>query len=177
MENEVSVEYVAAGQFYGDADITAYMDTWYGSKGVEAVFACGGGVYTSAAEAAAKVGGKVVGVDSDQAPIIDEYQEGMTITSAMKGLSPSIITVLNAIRDGKWDEFAGRIDNLGLASDNVEENYVQLPLESTQWNDDFTKDDYTTLVKDIRSGKITVSNDVSALPETAITVTDYGSIK
>lgn len=177
VENEVSVEYVAAGQFYGDADITAYMDTWYGSKGVEAVFACGGGVYTSAAEAAAKVGGKVVGVDSDQAPIIDEYQEGMTITSAMKGLSPSIITVLNAIRDGKWDEFAGRIDNLGLASDNVEENYVQLPLESTQWNDDFTKDDYTTLVKDIRSGKITVSNDVSALPETAITVTDYGSIK
>lgn len=63
--NEVSVEYVCGGQFYGDADITAYMDTWYNSNGVEVVFACGGGIYTSAAEAAAKAGGKVIGVDSD----------------------------------------------------------------------------------------------------------------
>ena len=45
--DDVTVEYVCGGQFYGDADITAYMDTWYGSKGVEAVFACGGGIYTS----------------------------------------------------------------------------------------------------------------------------------
>ena len=50
--DQVQVEYVCGGQFYGDADITAYMDTWYGTKGVEAVFACGGGIYTSAAEAA-----------------------------------------------------------------------------------------------------------------------------
>ena len=55
----------------GDADITAYMDNWYATKGVEVVFACGGGIYTSAAEAAAKVGGKMIGVDSDQSPIID----------------------------------------------------------------------------------------------------------
>ena len=30
--DQVSVEYVCGGQFYGDADITAYMDTWYGEK-------------------------------------------------------------------------------------------------------------------------------------------------
>ena len=60
---DVSCEYVYGGKFMGDADITAYMDNWYATKGVEVVFACGGGIYTSAAEAAAKVGGKVIGVD------------------------------------------------------------------------------------------------------------------
>ncbi|MBQ3496794.1 MAG: BMP family ABC transporter substrate-binding protein, partial [Oscillospiraceae bacterium] len=55
---DVNVKYAYANQFFGDADITAAMDTWY-AGGVEAVFACGGGVYTSVAEAAAKVGGKV----------------------------------------------------------------------------------------------------------------------
>ena len=64
VENEVQVEFVCGGQFYGDADITAYMDTWYSAKGVEAVFACGGGIYTSAVEAAQKTGGKVIGVAS-----------------------------------------------------------------------------------------------------------------
>ena len=39
IEGEVEVEYVCGGQFYGDADITAAMDTWYGTKGVEVVFA------------------------------------------------------------------------------------------------------------------------------------------
>ncbi|MBR6656576.1 MAG: BMP family ABC transporter substrate-binding protein, partial [Oscillospiraceae bacterium] len=82
---DVSVVWGYANQFYGDADITAVMDTWYG-EGTELVFACGGGVYTSVAEAAAKVGGKVIGVDVDQAPIIDgAYGEDMTVTSAMKG--------------------------------------------------------------------------------------------
>ena len=63
---DVSVNYVYGNQFSGDADITAYMDTWY-ANGTEVVFACGGGIYISAAEAAAKVGGKVIGVDVDQA--------------------------------------------------------------------------------------------------------------
>ena len=54
---DVTLEYVYGNQFFGDADITAYMDNWYQSLGVEVVFACGGGIYTSAAEAAAKVGG------------------------------------------------------------------------------------------------------------------------
>lgn len=101
---EVEVEYVCGGQFYGDADITGAMDTWYGTKGVEVVFACGGGIFTSAAEAAVKTGGKVIGVDSDQAPIIDQTQEGLTVTSAMKGLSTTVNTVLTDIQDGKWSD-------------------------------------------------------------------------
>ena len=174
---EVEVEYVCGGQFYGDADITGAMDTWYGTKGVEVVFACGGGIFTSAAEAAVKTGGKVIGVDSDQAPIIDQTQEGLTVTSAMKGLSTTVNTVLTDIQDGKWSDYAGKIDNLGMVSETPEENFVQLPTASTQWGDGFTEEDYKTLVKAIYNGEIKISNDISAMPATDVKVTDYGSIK
>lgn len=174
---EVEVEYVCGGQFYGDADITGAMDTWYGTKGVEVVFACGGGIFTSAAEAAVKTGGKVIGVDSDQAPIIDQTQEGLTVTSAMKGLSTTVNTVLTDIKDGKWGEYAGKIDNLGMVSEVPEENFVQLPMKSTQWGDGFTEEDYKALVKAIYNGEIKISNDISAMPATDVKVTDYGSIK
>ena len=173
--SDVELEYVCGGQFYGDADITAYMDTWYGSKGVEVVFACGGGIYTSAAEAAAKVDGKVIGVDSDQSGIIGE---DITVTSAMKGLAPTVKTALDAIKDGNWEsDYAGKIDILGLVSENPEDNYVQLPMETTQWDDNFTVDDYKDLVKKLYNGEIEVSSDITAMPETEITVNDYGSIK
>ena len=160
---EVEVEYVCGGQFYGDADITGAMDTWYGTKGVEVVFACGGGIFTSAAEAAVKTGGKVIGVDSDQAPIIDQTQEGLTVTSAMKGLSTTVNTVLTDIQDGKWSDYAGKIDNLGMVSEIPEENFVQLPTASTQWGDGFTEEDYKTLVKAIYNGEVKISNDISAV--------------
>ena len=178
VEGDVTIEYVYGNQFYGDADITAYMDTWYQTNVVEVVFACGGGIYTSAAEAAAKVeGSKVIGVDTDQAAIIDAYGEGMTITSAMKGLAPTVNTLLTEIiLNDNWDAYAGQLQNLGLVSEVPEENYVQLA-PSTVWNDTFTEDDYNALVKDMFEGNITVSNDISALPAVDITVNEYGNIK
>ena len=171
---EVEVEYVCGGQFYGDADITGAMDTWYGTKGVEIVFACGGGIFTSAAEAAVKTGGKVIGVDSDQAPIIDQTQEGLTVTSAMKGLSTTVNTVLTDIQDGKWSDYAGKIDNLGMVSEIPEENFVQLPTASTQWGDGFTEEDYKTLVKAIYNGEVKISNDISAVWNLLWTMTFTG---
>lgn len=175
--DEVQVEYVCGGQFYGDADITAYMDTWYGSKGVEVVFACGGGIYTSAAEAAVKTGGKVIGVDSDQSATIDDYKEDLTVTSAMKGLQVTIDNVLDAILDNEWDKYVGKIENLGMESPDPAENYVQLPEETTQWDDTFTKEDYQKLVQRMYNGEYEVSSDSTTFPETEITATDYGSIK
>lgn len=175
--DEVQVEYVCGGQFYGDADITAYMDTWYGSKGVKVVFACGGGIYTSAAEAAVKTGGKVIGVDSDQSATIDDYKEGLTVTSAMKGLQVTIDNVLDAILDNEWDKYVGKIENLGMESPDPAENYVQLPEETTQWDDTFTKEDYQKLVQRMYNGEYEVSSDSTTFPETEITATDYGSIK
>lgn len=175
--DEVQVEYVCGGQFYGDADITAYMDTWYGSKGVEVVFACGGGIYTSAAEAAVKTGGKVIGIDSDQSATIDDYKEGLTVTSAMKGLQVTIDNVLDAILDNEWDKYVGKIENLGMESPDPAENYVQLPEETTQWDGTFTKEDYQKLVQRMYNGEYEVSSDSTTFPETEITATDYGSIK
>lgn len=175
--DEVQVEYVCGGQFYGDVDITAYMDTWYGSKGVEVVFACGGGIYTSAAEAAVKTGGKVIGVDSDQSATIDDYKEDLTVTSAMKGLQVTIDNVLDAILDNEWDKYVGKIENLGMESPDPAENYVQLPEETTQWDGTFTKEDYQKLVQRMYNGEYEVSSDSTTFPETEITATDYGSIK
>ena len=176
---DVTVEYAYGNQFWGDADITAYMDNWYQTLGVEAVFACGGGIYASAAEAAAKVGGKVIGVDVDQAGIIDGgYGDGMTVTSAMKGLAPTVEHMLTEVAAGNFSNYGGKIETLGLVSgDDPEANYVQIPMESTQWSDSFTQDDYKALVKDMFDGKITVSNDISAMPSTSITVNEYGNIK
>ena len=174
---DVTIEYVYGGQFYGDADITATMDTWYNTLGVEVVFACGGGIYTSAAEAAAKVGGKVIGVDSDQSSKINEYGADMTVTSAMKGLDATVNMVLTDIKDGKWADHVGKIESLGLISDDPSENYVQLPRATTQWADSFQEDDYLQLVKDIHAGSVTISGDISAMPSVSITVTEYGSIK
>ena len=178
---DVKVEYVYGNQFFGDADITAYMDTWYQNQGVQAVFACGGGIYASAAEAAAKVdGAKVIGVDVDQAAIIDGgYGEGMTLTSAMKGLAPTVKTMLGEVLAGNFANYGGKIDNLGLVNgDDPTANYVQIPMETTQWSDTFTQDDYKALVKDMFDGKITVSNDITAEPAvTTAEVTYYGNIK
>ena len=176
---EVSLNYVYGNQFSGDADITAYMDTWY-ANGTEVVFACGGGIYISAAEAAAKVGGKVIGVDVDQAAIIDAYGEGMTVTSAMKGLAPTVKDILaELILKDDWAAYAGQIQTLGLVSGtDVEANYVQIPYESTQWSDTFTKDDYAALVAAMFDGTITVSNNTETEPTVKTITVDYqGNIK
>ena len=177
-KTDVSLKYAYGNQFYGDGDITAAMDTWY-ADGTEVVFACGGGIFTSAAEAAAKVGGKVIGVDVDQAPTIDgQYGEGMTVTSAMKGLAATVNTLLTAVQNGSFA--GGKVDSLGLVSATPEENYVQLPMGSTQFSDSFSEADYEALVADMYSGKVTVSNDITKTASemaTTITVTDLGNIK
>ena len=173
--SDVSINYVYGNQFYGDSDITAYMDTWY-ANGTEIVFACGGGIYTSAGEAASKVGGKVIGVDVDQAATIDGlYGEGITVTSAMKGLAATVNSSLTAIADGSFE--GGKVDNLGLVSDVPAENYVQIA-GSTQFADSFTEADYEALVVAMNAGEITVSNDIAAEPAVSVVTVDYqGNIK
>ena len=176
--DQVVMEYVYGNQFYGDADITAYMDNWFANLGVEVVFASGGGIYTSAAEAAAKVGGKLIGVDVDQSANIDTYGEGMCVTSAMKGLAETVKHMLSEVLAGNFANYGGKIETLGLVSgDDPTANYVQLPMETTQWGDGFTQDDYKALVKAMFDGEVTVSNDTSAMPETTITVNFAGNIK
>ena len=193
---DVKVNYAYGNQFFGDADITAAMDTWY-AGGTEIVFACGGGIYTSAVDAAKKVeGAKVIGVDVDQAAVIANYAAGegadaatvegykaLTVTSAIKGLYPATFdTLTDVIVNGNWEKYSGKIDTLGLVSaDDPAANYVQIPMESTQWADGkFTQDDYKALVKAMFDGTLTVSNDITKAAKdfaTVITVDDQGNIK
>ena len=193
---DVKVNYAYGNQFFGDADITAAMDTWY-AGGTQVVFACGGGIYTSAVDAAKKVeGAKVIGVDVDQAGVIANYAAGegadqatidgykaLTVTSAMKGLYPATYdTLTDVIINGNWANYAGKIATLGLVSaDDPALNYVQIPMESTQWADGaFTQDDYKALVKAMFDGTLTVSNDITKAAKdfaTVITVDEQGQIK
>ena len=180
LKADVTINYAYANQFKGDADITAAMDTWY-KGGTQCVFACGGGVYTSVCEAAKKADGKVIGVDNDQAGVIDAYADKMCVTSAMKGLSASVQDILKETTlNNNFADFGGKIQNLGLISgDDPTLNYVQIPMETTQWGDGFTQDNYKALVADMFSGKITVSNDISAKEPTATTakVNFQGNLK
>ncbi|MBQ4428291.1 MAG: BMP family ABC transporter substrate-binding protein [Clostridia bacterium] len=179
--DQVSVEYVYGNKFAGDPAIAAYMDIWYQTKGVEVVFACGGGIYTSAVEAAKKANGKVIGVDVDQAAIIKTLSkvDGMTVTSAMKGLGATVKNVLNeTIKNDKWASFGGNVEELGLVSGTDPElNYVQIPMKSTQWKDGaFTIENYKELVSKMFKGEIKVSSEIGDMPGTTITVNKYDDI-
>ena len=175
---EIEMNYVYGGIFYGDADITAVMDTWY-ANGTEIVFACGGSIWQSAAESAKKYGCKIIGVDTDQAALIDaDFGEGITVTSAMKGLAPTTINMLTEIIvNNNWAQYAGKVETLGLISEDPNANYVQLA-PSTQFGEGFTAEDYTALVKAMLEGTVKVSNDTTAMPTTTNTsLKDQGSIK
>jgi len=175
----VNMNYVYGNQFVADADITAFMDTWY-SNGTQIVFSCGGAIWHSPAESAKKFGGKMVGVDVDQAAIIDgTYGEGMTVTSAMKGLGPSTYdTLVDAIIGSNWANYSGKIEALGIISEDPTANYVQLA-GSTQYVDGkFTEEDYKAMVKAMFDGSIVVSDDISKEPSvTNVNVNWLGNVK
>ena len=153
------------------------MDAWY-SADTEVVFACGGGIFTSVGESAARFGRKVIGLDVDQAAIIDGlYGRGVTVTSAMKGLAATVNATLNQILDGTFQ--GGKAENLGIVSPIPEENFVQLA-GSTQFSYSFTKEDYAALMAKLFSGEMTVSDNISKKATdfaTVIVVEDYGNIK
>jgi len=167
---KIDIKYVYGGQFFGDNDITQVVNEWYRS-GTEVIFSCGGGIYTSACQAAKDNGGKkVIGVDVDQSVTIDTgYGAGMCITSAMKGLAATVKTKLqDVVVDGNW---SSKIETLGLVSGSDPTlNYVQLPM-NTWTMKKFTVDNYKSLVADLFSKKITVESGIASTPTVAGTTT------
>ena len=158
--NAVEVNYYYGGQFYGDANITSRMEGWY-TSGTEVVFACGGGIYTSALEAAIKSNGYVIGVDVDQNYIgangvaDGTYSYNPFITSAMKQLTVAVEAALGDIDDGEWTTIAATNGNFGLE----EGDYVGLPTAEDSWNfRTFTVDEYEAVKAKIASGEIVVDN-------------------
>ena len=174
-----TIKFAYGNTFAPDPDIKAAMDTWY-DNGTEIIFPCGGGIYSSVADAAAAKGGKIIGVDVDQSGIIDStYGAGLTVTSAMKGLyNTTYNTLEDVVLNGNWANYAGKIESLGLVSGDIEGNYVGIPSDTTQWTDGFTVEDYKAMVADMFSGKIVVSGDITGIPATTnTTVVDLGSVK
>ena len=150
---DIAINYTYGGQFAGSPEITAKMEGWYQS-GTEVVFACGGGIWTSADEAAQKNGGKVIGVDVDQSSLSPRF-----ITSAMKGLQNVTETVLAELNAGNWATYGGKVSNFGL----LEGEYVGLPVDT--WSlANFSVEEYQALKSQIQDGTIVVDNSTEALP-------------
>ena len=172
----IEINYFYGGQFYGDANITSRMEGWY-SNGTQVVFACGGGIYTSAVEAALKNNGYVIGVDVDQNYIgangvaDGTYAYNPFITSAMKGLSAAVETALTDIEGGEWSEIAATNGNFGLEDGD----YIGLPTDDDSWNfESFTKDEYEAVKAKIASGEIAVDN--SSDDATKPTVSEFTTV-
>ena len=146
----IEINYTYGGQFFGDANITAKMEGWY-AAGTEVVFACGGGIYTSAVEAAKLHNGKVIGVDVDQS-----YIDECIVTSAMKQLQNVTETVLDALNNGDWATYGGKVSNFSLA----EGEYVGLPTDADSWRlSTFTVDEYEALKAKLADGSVVVDNN------------------
>ena len=172
----IEINYFYGGQFYGDANITSRMEGWY-ANGTQIVFACGGGIYTSAVEAALKNNGYVIGVDVDQNYIgvngvaDGSYAYNPFITSAMKGLSAAVETALSDIEAGEWGEISGSNGNFGLEDGD----YIGLPTDEDSWNfDTFTVEDYESIKGKIASGEIAVDN--SSDDATKPTVSEFTTV-
>lgn len=178
MGANIHINYWYGGAFSGDANITAKMESWY-SGGTQVVFACGGGIYTSAVEAAVKYDGKVIGVDVDQNYIgVQDMEEGKYsynpfVTSAMKGLNEGVTDALDHVLNGTWSNIAGTNGVYGLQ----EGDYVGLPTAEGSWNfSTFTVEEYEAVKEQIRSGEIVVddSSDDTVKPTVSENTTvDY----
>ena len=147
----IDINYFYGGQFYGDANITSRMEGWY-SNGTQVVFACGGGIYASAVEAANIHGAKVVGVDVDQS-----YIDACIVTSAMKGLQNVTETILADLEAGKWEStYGGKFITYSLA----EGDYVGIPTAESSWRfNNFTMEQYEAVHAKLMSGEIVVDNN------------------
>ena len=161
---QVEINYTYGGQFFGDAAITAKMEGWY-STGTQIVFACGGGIYTSAVEAANKYEGKVIGVDVDQ-----YYIDPCIVTSAMKGLQNVTESLLADLFNGNWEAVGGQVRNYSLA----EGDYVGLPTAEASWRfNTFSADDYAAIYAAVQSGEVVVSNDTENAPAVTNATVNY----
>ena len=158
----IEIKYTYGGQFFGDANITAKMDGWY-TEGTEIVFACGGGIWTSAVEAALAHKGWVIGVDVDQHYVgeqyVADYDYNPFVTSAMKGLQAATESALAKAFDGTWAEIGGKVETLNLQAGD----YVGIPTAEKSWGfKTFSVEEYNKAIEAIRAGELVISDALEA---------------
>lgn len=113
-DGSISCTYHYTGDFAETDTNKATAKTMY-QEGTEVIFGCGGSVGKSVMSAASEAGAKVIGVDVDQ-----RYDNDTVITSAMKGLGASVISVLESIyKTDNWNTYAGKTTYFNAANNGV----------------------------------------------------------
>lgn len=113
-DGSIKATYHYTGNFEENDTNKATARTMY-QEGVEVIFAAGGAVGKSVMSAASEAGAKVIGVDVDQ-----RYDSETVITSATKGLAPSVISVLESIyKTDSWADFGGKTTYFNAANNGV----------------------------------------------------------
>ena len=152
----LSLNYHYTGGFAATPEAQALAASWY-ADGVEVIFACGGAVGDSVMAAAEAADAKVIGVDIDQSD-----DSPTVITSAMKGLGASVVSVLTAYFEG---EFPG---GQALVMDAAQDG-VQLPMATSRFNT-FSQADYDAIFAKLVAHEITLLKDTDIASVTEIPV-------
>lgn len=114
-DGSIAVTYHYTGNFDETDTNKATAKTMY-QEGTEVIFACGGSVGKSVMAAASESGKKVIGVDVDQ-----RYDSDTVITSALKGLGASVISVLGSVYKTKdWNTYAAKTTVFNASNAGVE---------------------------------------------------------
>ena len=117
-------------------------------------------MFSSVAAAAGAEDGKVIGVDVDQS-----FESSSVITSAMKGLADATQWAIGQHYAGSWDAIGGTSTSLG-----AKDNAVGLP--TATWSlQNWSVDDYNTLLADIAAGKVEISSELVSEPASTDNVT------
>ena len=161
LDVNIEMKYHYTGGFNASPEVQSTAASLY-AGGTTVIFACGGAVGQSvmAAAAASSNQGKVIGVDVDQS-----NDSPTVITSAMKGLAPSVKQALETYFNGNWDTIGGKSVTL-----DAEENGIGLPITTSRFNT-FTASEYNALYAKMVEGTITIEHNVEGANQITVTNT------
>ena len=148
---DVNYSWLYGATFSASPELQTLANGWY-EAGTEAIFACGGSMFASIVAAASANDGAVIGVDVDQS-----FESDTVITSALKGLTDSVVWALTKVFDGSFSEIGGAATSLGAV-----ENAVGLPVAT--WSlEGWTVEEYEAMLADIASGALVIDADYANL--------------
>ena len=156
---DVTVSFFYGGAFSSSPELQTQIAGWY-NNGTQVVFSCGGSMLNSVIAAAEETtDGKIIGVDVDQSGISDRV-----ITSACKGLKPSVEQTLEIWDAGNWDsQLADKTNNMKASNQGTE-----IPTAEGSWRfNSFTVDEYKAIFDKVVSGEITINSDCADLTDAA----------
>ncbi|MTI46969.1 BMP family lipoprotein [Sporosalibacterium faouarense] len=157
-DGTIKVTYHYTGNFDENDTNKATAKTMY-QEGVEVIFAAGGSVGKSVMSAASESDAKVIGVDVDQ-----RYDSETVMTSATKGLSASVESVLDSIYNtDSWDTYAGKTTYFDASNDGVGLPTVVLGESNGDAFDRFESFDeqaYNEVFAELADGSVSVTRQI-----------------